>query len=367
MRPDVSPAHPIYRVRGDGSVDRLGEWIHSERRLVLERAGFPLHPIGDHRLESELPWVFWEMCPAGYLGAQFARRLPELRLPPDPRLWSAEDCLRAISTHGHELPGNLIVGDESLALFRRWTFDGREAWDQLQALLREEFRPGTESSIGGERPKMVAYRGDGSSYMLKFSPPLGTRLGDRWGDLLRTEAHCARTLREFRVDAVNATAHQMRDRVTLTLDRFDRLRNRGRRGATTLYWYAMDRLGDVSGQAPDVVAALVSDGHLDPVARETCARVHAFSAAILNTDTHLANYGLVVDDEGGVRLAPFYDISPMALAPRHNELPDAYLAPPSAPAVESIRPWLESLVERVEADVEISTGFKDLWRRQIGV
>jgi hypothetical protein len=113
-----------------------------------------------------------------------------------------------------------------------------------------------------------------------------------------------------------------------------------------------------------VVQALVDDGHLPAEAAHTVAHVHAFSKALGNDDTHLGNYGLVFDDDGKASLAPFFDILPMSLAPRHDELPDARLAPQTADWAEPIRSWMSSLIAAVDAD--ISAPFKSTWHALIG-
>lgn len=115
---------PIHQVRADGSVAELGEWVHAERRLILHREGFPLLGPGDHRLESELPWVFWDMCPTGYMARGFLQRARQLALPPEPRLWTAGDCLRALTEFGSDLFGQSDRGLEiavSLARTRRFS------------------------------------------------------------------------------------------------------------------------------------------------------------------------------------------------------------------------------------------------------
>lgn len=358
---------PIYRVRRDGRVERLGAWRHAERRLVLERDGFPLLRAGEHEVAGELPWVFWDMCPAGFLGRQLQRRLPGLGLAPDPARWSATDALRVLSTHGQDLAGNLIVGDESLERFHAWTFDSRDVTSQLDRLLREVFEPGDESSLGGERPKLVAYRANGEGSLVKYSPQVTSSFGQRWSDLLVVESLCAEVLRDHGVPAVRVRTSLSLGRRLLHVDRFDRLRGRGRAGATTLYWYAMERLGDISVPVTTVLEALVEDGHLQQDAVETAGRVQAFSEAIGNTDTHLGNYGLVFDDAGRASLAPVYDVLPMALAPRHDELPDERLVPRTAPVDERVRAWVTDLVERAQRSDSVSPEFVVTWTRYINV
>src|SRR4051812_33331512 len=109
---------PIHRVRADGTVDRLGSYDHEAKRLRLERARYPLLWPGEHHVEGDLPWVLWDMCPSGFLGREFHRAFPALRLPPDPKMWNAADALRALSSAGHDLSGNLIIGALSLEAWR---------------------------------------------------------------------------------------------------------------------------------------------------------------------------------------------------------------------------------------------------------
>jgi hypothetical protein len=95
--------------------------------------------------------------------------------------------------------------------------------------------------------------------------------------------------------------------------------------------------------------------------------VHAFSAALGNTDAHLGNYGLVFDEDGRASIAPFFDVLPMALAPAHDELPDGRLRPVPPPQDPVVASWLSELVRRVKADEDISPGFIGLWSRLLGL
>src|SRR4051812_23882576 len=98
-------AIPIRRVRRDGTVDLLGEWRPASKELVLNQPGFPLTRPGTHHIEGDLPWVFDEIAPSGYMAERFPRRYPDLHLPMDRNLWSAQQVLEVISTHGAYLSG----------------------------------------------------------------------------------------------------------------------------------------------------------------------------------------------------------------------------------------------------------------------
>lgn len=358
---------PIHQVLETGATRQLGQWEPAARRLELSGPGFPLLGPGTHAVEEELPWVFWDMCPSGFLGRRFARQQHQLALNADPRSWSVGEALRALTEAGEDLQGNLILGARSLERWQSLT-QVDEPLD-VDAWLLEPYAGAapSPSSLGGERPKLLQRTASGGR-IVKFSPPPGTPQGQRWAELLRVEAHCAQTLRSFGVEAVSsALSRSSSGRVVLSIDRFDRLSEGGRRGAVTLYWLAMARHGDVRLPAPEVIAGLVAEGHLGPQALERVTQVHAFSAALGNSDAHLGNYGLVFDEEGHASVAPFFDILPMALAPANDELPDSRLRARAPPAEPTVTAWLGELVRRVETDAEISAEFRDVWRRHIGV
>lgn len=354
----------ISRVRRDGQVERLGHWRHDERVLDLEREGFPFLGPGRHQLQGELPWTFWDMCPSGYLGRRLQARMPALRLAENPRDWMASDVLRALSLAGGDLAGNLLVGDEAVRAFQAEPL--RPDLEQaFESAMRDSVLTGAPSSLGGERPKILWMDGD-SAMIVKFAPPSETPQGQRWSDLLRMEALCSQALRAVGVDAVSSVARQSLGRTMLFVERFDRLPNRGRVGAGTLFWLAMERWGDVSLSAPEVLARLHAEGLVDAASVEVCARVHAFSSALGNNDAHLGNYGLLFDEAGRATLAPIYDVLPMVLAPRNDELPDPWLEPRPASIDPAIAPWVDALVQAVQADAEISAAFKTLWLTWLG-
>jgi len=360
---------PIRRVRRNGQVDDLGEWRPASKELVLQKAGFPLLPAGTHQTDGDLPWVFDEIAPSGYLAREFSRRYPELRLPRDRNVWSAQQVLEVISTRGAYLSGNLIVGSESM---RRWQNFPRIApiGDYVPALraayprlIDDVLADPLGSSVGGVRPKLVIGAADGTGLIVKFTPPLSTPTGARWGDLLRIEALAAETLRIAGIEAVRSQYLESHGRGYLEIQRFDRFEGGGRAGHVTLFNLGAALYGEASNPVP-VVSALVSDGHLPAEDAERFARIHTFSKAIANDDTHLGNYGLLIDDEGNVRLAPAYDVLPMAFAPKHDELPDR-LVKHTGPRDTATDELVHKLIAVVEADAEISAKFREAWLRVV--
>ncbi|MDX2013625.1 MAG: HipA domain-containing protein [Myxococcaceae bacterium] len=369
---------PLFIVREDASVDELGLWHHEARTLELVAKGFPFLGPGRHVIEGTLPWLFWEMFPSGFLGARFRRAFPELRLTDARWPTDAGECLRALSQRGEDLPGNVLVGAETKGRFERdylpALLAGRLKRDDVARVIDESLDangPGTSSSVGGERPKVLLHDvGESRSEMLlKFTPPLDTPLGIRWKNLLRFEALCGETLRHHGIAAVATRASfqflPWAPRAGLLMRRYDRVPVGGRRGTATLWALATERgLGDAA--APTVLHALHADGLVTAADAALVERVHRFSAAIGNTDAHLGNYGLLFDASGAAAVAPFFDISPMVFAPRADELPDVRLTPRTEPIPTDVAPLVATLDSLVSEDDVIDADFREAWRRHVG-
>lgn len=371
---------PLFIVRPDAKVEDLGFWHHERRTLELHRAGYPFLGPGEHVIEGELPWLFWDMAPSGYMGARFARRYPELGLPERTQLWSAGQVLTALSERGEDLPGNILVGHESsrrYAAFAQTMRAGALAandLDELLTALQHELEvtvsaPGGSSSVGGERPKLlvrgVSTSGAFNDIIVKFSPRIGTELGARWRNLLAMEALCGAALEKHGVDACVAQSATVNQRGVLLSARFDRTHAAGRVGAGTLQWLAAER--DVAAlDAAKVCEGLAKDGLISQPDAATADRVHAFSAAIGNTDAHLGNYGLTFDEQGKASLAPIYDVLPMVFAPRFDELPDPHIKSRPNPIREDIEPWVATLVALARESDQLDPAFLELWLRYVG-
>ncbi|MDP1922726.1 MAG: HipA domain-containing protein [Myxococcales bacterium] len=365
---------PLAIVREDGKVEELGAWHPKERLLELFVPGFPFLGPGKHTLESDLPWLLYDMSPSGFMGAQFARRFPELQLPENTKHWSAPHCLRAISMRGEDLTGNVLVG-ESRSQFER-LLESTRAGEQTQldvTALIEQLLTSTSagsSSVGGERPKVILHAFTGSAFLeaiVKYTPPLSTPVGRRWRNLLVMEALVGQCLvaSGYRHALGGAGVLGDHERSTLSSPRFDRTPAGGRIGAATLSWLAASR-GEAERSGPEVLKSLHRDGLIDQASVTTAELVHEFSRAIGNTDAHLGNYGLVFDAVGTATLAPIYDVSPMVFAPRHDELPDAWVKPRSTPIRPDVVPLVESLVRLARASTDVDPDFLDRWLRYVG-
>lgn len=365
----------LFIVREDASVERLGEWHSAEKTLELVTGGFPFLGRGTHVIEGDLPWLFWDMQPSGFMGARFIRAFPELRLPDQPRLWSAEHCVRALSARGEDLTGNVLIGPESRDRFVELEARVRADPDfeadiaEFVQAARAQTATAPSSSVGGDRPKLVLHRfenGARSDVIVKYATALSTPTGRRWRNLFVMEQLALDVLHAHGIAAASARAGSFSDDVFgLLVRRFDRTERGGRVGAASLAWLAASR-GEAELSAPDVMRRLLADGLVSELDVRTLERAHAFSHAIGNGDTHLGNYGLVFDGNGKARLGPMYDVTPMNLAPRADDLPDAFLTPRTAAVPADVAPLVTDLIARARASTSLDASFLELWLRHIG-
>ncbi len=243
--------------------------------------------------------------------------------------WSDHHILMAMSRRGEDLPGDLIVGEES---FARWqalkgVAAARDDYPSLADATIAGHPPG--SSAGGERPKFGVHV-DGRHVLVKFAARGGATdiVARRWCDLLILEGVAldvvgSRGIPAARTSVIEAPSHWF-----LESERFDRVGVRGRRGVLSL--------------------AALHDDPADPWARaatllresrrmiEDDARrlrwLDAFGALIGNTDRHPHN--ILFFTEGDIpRLAPAFDQVPMLYAPTADgQVPPRVFAEPNVTA-----------------------------------
>ena len=154
-------------------IDTQGQASPFARMVPLEGGAFWVDEAdGVSARHDGLPWFLDDMRPQGFMGRTFAHAHPALQLGHDPRHWSDDDVLRAMTLYGDDLPGNLIMGE---AAFQR--FHGLAARisrvDSVSdyPLLAEQAMRGTHpgSSAGGEQPKFCTLVA-GRHVIVKFSP-----------------------------------------------------------------------------------------------------------------------------------------------------------------------------------------------------
>lgn len=322
-----SSRFPVFQVLETGSARSEGElFTLAARQTVWMPAG---------TVSDGLPLALADARPSGFLGRHFAAMHADLRLPARVMDWSDHHILLAMSRRGEDLPGSLIVGDESFARWQTLDMPARTRGDYpaLADATIAGHPPG--SSAGGERPKFGAFA-DGRHVLVKFAARGGP--GDvvarRWCDLLVLEALAlhvvsARGLPAARTSIIDADSHCF-----LESERFDRVGSRGRVAVASLAAVHDDPA------APWARAAVLlrDEGRLS---REDVRRLQwldAFGALIANTDRHPYNI-LFFTGDATLRLAPAFDQVSMLYAPTGDgQVPPRAFAPALATA-DTLEVW----------------------------
>jgi hypothetical protein len=308
---------------------------------------YPLYPAGcavdfieplDWPLDGDMqdgwfegpPYFLDDMRPQGFLGRHFARHHADLlQVSADPKSWSEDDTLHALTLLGSDQPGHYVLGEPAL---RQWLAhsqqDARPIEESQVApayLLKAEeaMTSGTAgSSAGGEFPKFTAFRevaGKPTHVIVKFSGSDAAPGTVRWSDLLVCEhlALCA-VAEHLGLEAAVSRIHQAGGRTFLEVERFDR---HGRLGRSPICsWAALNAaLYGLAGKPwPAGGAAMLKQGLIDTECLAALQRLWLFGQLIANTDMHDGNLSF----RPGLELAPVYDMLPMGYAPvRGVELP----------------------------------------------
>lgn len=294
---------PLFRVSETGAAASAGELI----TLAARQSAWM--PVG--MVSRGLPVELFDARPSGFLGRHLAAVHAELHLPPRLAEWSDHHILLAMSRRGEDLPGNLIVGDES---FERW-----QALASLVATRSEYPRiadqtiaghpPG--SSAGGERPKFGVVN-DGRHMLVKFSARGGATdvVARRWGDLLVLEGLALDVVGSHGIPAAPTSVFETTSHWFLESERFDRAGVRGRRAVLSLAAIADD-------PADSWARAAVSLRRAGRITDEDARRLRwldAFGALIGNSDRHQYNI-LFFAEDSTLRLAPAFDQVSMLYAP----------------------------------------------------
>lgn len=365
----------------------------SEHGQGIERAALrPLYPTGAAVLPPQavtwpvneamqdglfegLPYYVYDMRPQGFLGRAFARSsATDLGIPDDPAQWSDDDILTVVATLGDDLPGNLIVGDQS---YRRY-LDARVRTPLSldDDAIRTEYPKRAAgalagapvgSSAGGEFPKFTAVRTSGDDLydvIVKFSGDDDSPAVRRWSDLLKCEHLAAQVVsEELDVPATETRIFDFGGRTFLEVTRFDRIGHWGRGAACTIGSLDAVLIGSADPRWDVAAASLRKRGLIDDRTAEQMTLVFLFGQLIANSDMHGGN--LAMRPIGGrLLLTPIYDMLPMMYAPaRGGELPLREYAPPLPfPKVTNL--WRRAAKaamafwDGVKNDASISPGFR---------
>lgn len=327
-----------------------------------------------------LPYPLVDMRPQGYLGRQLARAEHRgLGVPADPQAWSDDEVVFVLSRLGHDVSGDLILGNPA---FERWQADKLEPRAALKpravaaayARLAEQAVaagvPG--SSAAGEFPKFPALRelaGSATPHVLvKFSGAEASSTVQRWSDLLVCEHLALESARGLPgLESARSRVVMHAGRTFLEVERFDRHGDFGRSPLVSLATLDATWLGAGTADWSRLAARLQAAGLLDA---ETVARIELlawFGRLIANTDMHTGNLSFRPRGVGEPpSLAPTYDMLPMLYAPLPGgETPARKFEPPQ-PLPPQRAAWMTACAQALEfwrsaaQDTRISEGFRKL-------
>jgi hypothetical protein len=375
---------PVFRVDRQASAEQAGELhlAHPDGCLLEYRSAleWPLDAEMRDGWFDGIPYPLQDLRPEGFLGRAFAREnAAVLQVSEDPRAWSDDDVLHALTLLGSDLSGNYIVGETA---YRLWleqlqgplplVTDSQigEAYPDMAQRAMQQVIGG--SSAGGEFPKFTAVREQGAHpvhVIVKFSGSDESPGTERWADLLACEQLASKCVSNLPgLAAARSSIHRFSSRTFLEVERFDRHGAHGRSALCS--WAAVNNAWfGLSGRPwSEGAERLLERGLIASETRDAIIRLWHFGQLIGNTDMHDGNLSFV-PGEPGLRLAPVYDMLPMLYAPQRGvELPERQFAArlPLPAERELWHQAAEAAIDfwsRASNDTRISENFREICRR----
>jgi hypothetical protein len=375
---------PVFQVNPLGGSEQVGRLdLAYPDGTVLELRAASIWPLEDSMRDGwfdGVPYFLQDLRPDGFLGRQFARAHAQvLQLGEDPRQWSDDDVLYAISLLGADQSGNFIVGEGAVRLWLDQLQQPRVCVQEaqvLEAYLQRAQRAmqggDLGSSAGGEFPKFTALRtrnGEATHVLVKFSGSDDSTGTQRWSDLLVCEHLAAQTLATLPgLTATQTWVLQGGNRTFLEAVRFDRHGLRGRSplcswAAINYSWFGLAGKPWTQG-----AARLLERKLIDHDTSQAITRLWHFGQLIGNTDMHDGNLSFRPRSSAGTApplvLAPAYDMLPMLYAPQRGvELPHVHFAPrlplpPEREAWQEAANAAEQFWSHAADDARVSAAFR---------
>lgn len=355
--------------------------MHGKAKLVaflrpLAHGGFFIEPannipnvllgLSGDGLYDDLPYFLYDLGPQGFLGRQIAAEMASQSddFPTDPRHWNTSHIGRYLVSNGDDLSGNFMLGQHALLRRQRKPVAVTEKdYPNLADEVMQGENPG--SSAGGEQPKFTAYNGKHSAHVIvKFSPKGTSDIANRSRDILITEYHAMKALRSRNFHTASLRLTEGGGRLFLESLRFDRSGKYGRHAMLSLQAVDAEFTG-MGSNWPRVMGKLHNTKLLSLSDVHTAESLWSFGRLINNSDMHLGNLSLAIDDSG-FQLLPVYDMCAMGFAPRSGGEVFPYNFTPPNPNItflrkenfEDIKSMAYDFWERVANDVRISAELK---------
>lgn len=310
----------LYRVSEAGKAAHFGTLVAvMPHGYIVKTDVVKTHSDGDDRYYDDLPWWLQDLRPQGFLGRHLAKALFKQGIVAtyDIDYWQDQDIFQALLHAKGDSPGNLLLGTQS---YQQWLQHEPVAVSVADFVkLATDAMAGevAGSSAGGEQPKFCAFV-DGKHRLVKFTEPVamvnGNANSQRWADLLQAEHLALSVLADAGIAATHSQIIQQEQRTFLSCERFDRINALGRKGLVSLRMVKAEFVGKPS-EWPVIAQHLLQGKHISAADAETIAVVWCFGRLIANTDMHAGNLSFYYEGDGKLRLAPVYDMLPMAFAP----------------------------------------------------
>jgi len=360
-----------------GMVDAHGDTVLIAFIRPLSHGGFFVEPqtdissllLGENKdgLYDDLPYFLFDLRPQGFLGRQIAREMASQSedFPNDPKYWNTNHIGRYLISNGDDLPGNFKFGEQALLRVRRKpVIVSDEDYPALADSVMSGNIPG--SSAGGEQPKFTAFNGNRDSQVIvKFSPKGDNEIAKRWRDILITEYHAAKIIDNEIFPVAETRLIEMGERFFLETQRFDRLREYGRKSMISLQSIDAEFTG-LGNNWPQVMNALFKSGKVGEQDVIKAESFWYFGRLINNTDMHLGNLSLAIEGDM-FRLLPLYDMCSMGFAPKSGGEVQPFVFVPPEPGninlrkdqIKNIKGIARDFWENVGRDERISGEFKN--------
>jgi len=177
--------------------------------------------------------------------------------------------------------------------------------------------------------------------------------------LLLAEHLALETLRDAGISAAQTYVFDHGGQRFLEVERFDRVGSLGRRALHSLTALDAEFVGAGTGSWPLVARRLADAGQIEPQAIEGAAILWAFGTLIGNTDMHSGNMSFIAEQKRPYALAPTYDMTTMAFAPRSGGGLPVGIAAPNIQAEVPNDIWrrAEFLARELLVRLQASNGF----------
>lgn len=359
---------PVYSIDHKGLAQHLFNLygIGSGHCYIEHEGNTPwLNGVNGNGVFEDLPYFTDDLQPQGFLGRQAATYFAKsFGFPETLSNWNEKQIGSYLLQEGHNLPGNLILGEQSLSRFQNSdinTISNRQIDYPARAIsILTEWLAG--SSTGGEHQKFLAHTNDLGHVIVKFSPSGNSVEAQRWKDLLISEYHALDCMRAAGKAAAKTSFYHFENRIFLESQRFDRIGNKGRSAMISLASIDNEFIGS-GGSWTQVAEKLYQQSLITEDDFHECIWNDLFGQWIGNSDRHLGNLSMQPTITG-FKLLPTYDMLPMAYAPVRGEIIERTINTPTRPMSQLDELWHSSLNiacifwQRIIEDKDISKIFR---------